>query len=87
MSDESTPAEPTPAELSARHWERLAEEAEGRAAYLEARGEYGGVQRTQAANYRASAKATRLSAEHGEPYCSCHLEPMRLRAGKGSGHG
>lgn len=59
------------------HWRKLAQEQRDRATYLEGRGEYGGVHRTRAALYDRTVDAIDLSRQHGEPYCACHLQPLR----------
>lgn len=64
---------PTPQE----HWRTLAEEQRRWAVYLASRGEYPGVAHNKAALYDAAATSLDLEAQHGEPFCVCHLEPMR----------
>ncbi len=59
------------------HWRALAREKRAWAAYLEGRGEYGGVQRTQADTYDRAAEAIDLEEKHGEPHCVCHLKTLR----------
>ena len=61
------------------HWRTLAQEKRNRAAYLEGRGEYGGVQRTQADTYDRTAEALDLEDKHGEPFCVCHMREMRAQ--------
>ena len=59
------------------HWRALAQEKRNWAAYLESRGEHGGVQRNQADTYDRTAQSLDLGEQHGEPFCTCHLKPMR----------
>jgi hypothetical protein len=64
------------------HWRKLAQEKRDWANYLEGRGEYGGVQRTQADTYDRTAEALDLGEKHGEPFCVCHLKPLREQDAK-----
>ena len=56
------------------HWERLADEQEARLEWD--RHTIESVARNKAKIYRNAARALRLGAEHGVPYCACHLIPM-----------
>ena len=59
-------------------WEALAQAEDRKAQYASSRGLYAGVYTTKAATYRKVVEALKLEAEHGEPYCACHLMPMRV---------
>jgi len=59
-------------------WRTLAQAHRDRAAYQASRGEYAGVSHAKADACEAAAKSLDLEREHGEPYCSCHLKPMKL---------
>lgn len=65
---------------SARHWERLADEAERQAAWdrdrgidLSAPGASAGD--FKARSYRSTARTLRLHAKTGVPHCGCHERP------------
>ena len=70
-------------EEAAKGWDELAASKLEWAAYLEGRGEYGGVHRNQAETYQKAAKALRLQIETGEPHCVCHLMTTCERAKAG----
>ena len=59
-------------------WEKLAQAEDRKAQEATAKGLYAGVYLAKAETYRRCAESLRLEAEHGEPYCVCHLIPMRL---------
>ncbi len=62
---------------AAAHWRQLAADKIAWAEYQESRGEYSEVSRLNAKLYEDTARAIELTEEHGEPYCACHLRPMR----------
>lgn len=59
------------------NWRRLS----ARESYLEDQderaGQYSGVHRKRADLYERAARALELQRETGEPYCCCHLRPLR----------
>jgi hypothetical protein len=68
-------------EVSAQHWEKLADDEERWAHYEEVElkerhGKVHEVHRHKARVYRDAAKANRLQIETGRPHCVCCLKPM-----------
>lgn len=59
-------------------WRNLAQEQRDWAAYLASRGEHTGVALIKAKLYDDTATSIDLEDEHGEPYCACHLKPLRV---------
>lgn len=69
------------AEKAAKHWERLADDAERAAAWDRSRGydasppgQSPGDHRARL--YRDAAKSIRLTDQSGIAHCACHLVPM-----------
>lgn len=60
------------------HWRQLARDLRDWAVYEASRGEYTGVTHAKADQCDAAAKSLELEQDHGEPYCCCHLQPMRV---------
>ncbi len=59
-------------------WRRLAASRSYLASQARKAGEYSGVHEAQAKLYENVARSFELGREHGEPYCCCHLRPVRV---------